>query len=183
MTSPPTRRRPTILAAALLAVVVALTSGAAGCSSADDDDATSTTTARSGEATEDAVEPGQATVDADDDGRTRDTRAMPTEMAATGTDREWCEAVITFDQQSDDVVDESEMASFVEELQSLAEDAPEAIAEPMSELAAATEELYELSRTDPEAAMSPPPELEARGETASEAVSAWIEENCGGYVL
>lgn len=180
MTSFLTHRCPTVLAAALLAVVLA--AGTAGCSSSDDDP-TTTTTARSQEATEDAIEPGQTTVEVDDDGRTRDTQAMPTEMAATGADREWCEAVITFDQQGDDVVDESEMASFVEELQSLAEDAPEAIAEPMSELAAATQELYELSQTDPGAALSPPPELEARGEAASEAVSAWIEENCGGYVL
>jgi len=179
MTSGPARPLSVVVLALVLAV------GAAACSSSDDEEpATTTTTTAAGGATEDAIEPGQTTVEVDEeDGTSPGTQAVPTEMAATGADREWCEAVIATDQRSDETIDTDEMASFVEDLQSLAEDAPDEIADAMGELAAATQELYELFQQDPQAAMTIPPELEARGEAASEEVSAWVKENCGGYEL
>jgi len=179
MTSGPARPLSVVVLALVLAV------GAAACSSSDDEEpATTTTTTAAGGATEDAIEPGQTTVEVDEeDGTSPGTQAVPTEMAATGADREWCEAVIATDQRSDETIDTDEMASFVEDLQSLAEDAPDEIADAMGELAAATQELYELFQQDPQAAMTIPPELEARGEAASEQVSTWVKENCGGYEL
>ncbi len=157
------RARPTRALVALVACATLLL-GAAACSDDGGDEESSPTTVAASTEETDTTDGGDATT------------ATTGVITATGTDAEWCEGIIAWSEGGDDVDlnDDAAYIAYVQELQTLAEDAPEPIAEDMSTVAQATQDLVDGGPT-----ASVDPAVQAETEAAAGRAAAWVLDNCG----
>ena len=114
----------------------------------------------------------------------------PAPSAATGDGQTvnaeyetWCTSVQNLIEQSSpgDLSAEGELAAFSQAIQSLATTAPEPINSQMQTLATASNTKSEAVAQDPTATL--PPAAAQEAQTASQEVSRWVADNCGGLQL